>query len=302
MAKPVYEPRLKPGMRAGRAASRVLAAKVANVREHAPKAMLGEVEGIHDLRVAVKRLRETMRLFRRLLPQKRRDAMMPVVEMLNDTLGAVRERDVMIRDAAKLAEEAGDDGGLCALAAAQWRTERAVAFEHLVKVWAQMCSEGLFPALDEIARRTARRGRKANRLPLERFVYRAVTRALERVHQRLGPALESADPVPMHRLRIAVKRLRYSMEPFRTVMPALVEPCKMATEAQELLGLTHDLDVLREALAGHLDEVEPKRRAAAEGLPAALDARREESAQRAHEVAERFTDAQFDRAILDAID
>jgi len=302
VAKPVYEPKLRPGMAAGKGASRVLAAKIANVRAHAPQAMLGDVEGIHDMRVAVKRLRETMRLFRRLLPQKRREAMMPVVEMLNDTLGAVRERDVMIRDAEKLADEAGDDGGLCALAIAQWRTERAVAFEHLVKVWAQMCSEGLFAALDEVAGRTAKRGRAANKLPLERFVYRAVTRALDRVHERLRPALESADPAPMHRLRIVVKRLRYSMEPFRTIMPALVKPCKAATEAQELLGVTHDLDVLRAALAAHLDEVEPERREAAEGLLAVLDARREESAQRAHEVAEQFADAQFDRAILDAID
>ena len=302
MAKPVYEAKLKPRMRAGKAASRVLTAKIANVREHAPNALLGDVEGIHDMRVSVKRLREAMRLFRRLLPQKRRDAMMPVVELLNDTLGAVRERDVMILDAEKLAEEAGDDGGLCSLAVAQWRTERAVAFEHLVKVWAQMCSEGLFPALEEIASRTAKRGRKSNKAPLERFVYRAVTRALERVHERLGPALESADPAPMHRLRIGVKRLRYSMEPFRDVLPALVEPCKTAADAQELLGLTHDLDVLRDALAGHLDEVAPDRREVAERLLGGLDVRREESAQRAHEVAEQFADPEFDRAILDAID
>ncbi len=302
MAKPVHEANLKLGMGAGKAASRVLAAKIANVREHAPRAMLGDVERIHDMRVSVKRLRETMRLFRRLLPQKRREAMMPVVEMLNDTLGAVRERDVMILDAEKLAEEAGDDGGLCALAVTQWRAERAVAFEHLVKVWAQMCSRGLFAALDEIATRTARRGRKSNKAPLERFVYRAVTRALERVHERLGPALESADPTPMHRLRIGVKRLRYSMEPFRDVLPALVAPCKTAADAQELLGLTHDLDVLRDAVAAHLDEVESDRREAAEGLLAVLDTRREESAQRAREVAEQFADPEFDRAILDAID
>lgn len=302
MAKPVYEPRLTPGMAAGKGASRVLQAKVANVRKHAPQAMLSDVEAIHDMRVAVKRLRETMRLFRRLLPRRRRDAIMPVVEMLNDTLGAVRERDVMILDAEKLVGEVGDGGGLCALAVAQWRTDRALAFEHLVGMWARTCSEGLFQALDELAVRTARRRRVANRAPLERFVYRAVTRALERVHQRLQPALASSDPAPMHRLRIAVKRLRYSTEPFRELLPALVEPCKLTAQAQELLGLTHDLDVLRDALAAHLDEVEPGRREAARGVLATLEVRRQESAQRAHEAAEQLADPGFGRAVLDAID
>jgi CHAD domain-containing protein len=289
-------------MAAGRAAAAILRAQIANVREHAPAAVVGEVEGIHDLRVSVKRLRESMRLFRRLLPTRRREAMMPVVELLNDTLGQVRERDVLILDAQELASAVGDDGGLTAAAIAQWQSERQAAFEHLLRVWSRMCSEGLFDALDETRRRTAKRGRSANRASVGRFAYRAATRALERVHERLGPALAGDDPAPLHRLRIGVKRLRYSLEPFVELLPALKEPTRLATDAQELLGLTHDHDVLRAALAAHLEELAPEQRPAAEAALALLAERREERAGQARAAIERLADPAFDRSVLDALD
>ncbi len=302
MAKPVNIARLELGMRAGRAAGRVLGASIANVREHAPAAVLGDVDGIHDMRVAVKRLRETMRLFRRLLPTRRRQGMMPVVELLNDTLGAVRESDVMMLDAQQLAAEVADDGGLCEIAVARRQAKREAAFERLLKVWAQLCSAGLFAALDDIAERTARRRRQANRLEVERFAYEAITRALDRVHERLGPARTSEDPALLHRLRIAVKRLRYSIEPFRRILPQLREPCKAVANAQELLGLIHDFDVLRDALAAHLEEIEPERRDAANAVLELLEQRRDERYRQARDVVESLADPDFDLRILDAID
>ncbi len=289
-------------MRAGRAAAAVLAAQVADLRVHVPAALVGDVEGIHDLRVAVKRLRESMRLFRKLLPGRRRRLVMPAVELLNDTLGAVRERDVMMLDARELAAEVDDDGGLCEAAVTQWRLERAAAFEQLLKVWARLTSDDFFPALEELTRRTAGRKRRLNRLPLERFALDAVTRALERVHERLSPALHSTDPAPMHRLRIAVKRLRYSMEPFRRIFPGLKGPTRLAGGAQEALGLTHDLDVLHQGLAAHIEEIEPTRREAAESLLIRLHQRRDRRAARAREIITQLADPGFRRAVLDAID
>ena len=90
MAKPIHVAKFKAGTSAGKAASRVLTAATDDVREHVATALVGDVHGIHDMRVSVKRLREAMRLFRRLLPTKRRARVMPQVELLNDCLGAVR--------------------------------------------------------------------------------------------------------------------------------------------------------------------------------------------------------------------
>ncbi len=302
MAKPIHVAKIKASMPAGKAASRVLAAKVENVREHAPSAMLGDVDGIHDMRVAVKRLREAMRLFRKLLPRRRRARMMPVVELLNDALGAVRERDVLTLDAEEFGREIEDDGGMLAAATGRWHTEREAAFSHLLEVWASMTSEGLFEALEELAKRTGKRGRRANRMDLQRFAYEAIRRALDRVHDRLGPALETEDPRPLHRLRIVVKRLRYSMEPFRDVLPLLKEPYRVISDAQELLGLTHDHDVLHAALAQSLDDVPEEDREAAAAVLALLQRRRDDRATEARRAVEVFRDPEFERALLDAAD
>ena len=172
----------------GQAAAEILRAQITDLREHAGAAVTCDVEGVHDLRVSVKRMRETLSLFRRLLPTKRRETMLPAVDLLNDTLGQVRERDVLIMDAEELAGAVGDDGGLTAVAIERRQAERDLAFEHLLRVWSRMCSEGLFEALDEIRRRTAKRGRSANQIDVERFAYRTARSALQRVHERLERA------------------------------------------------------------------------------------------------------------------
>ncbi|MGM0494962.1 MAG: CHAD domain-containing protein, partial [Armatimonadota bacterium] len=257
---------------------------------------------IHDMRVSVKRLRESMRLFRKLLPTKRRQRIFPEVELLNDTLGEVRERDVLALDAEEFAHELVDDGGLLSAATGAWKLERDEAFAHLLKVWSRMTGEGFFDALEEVARRTGKRGRKANRLPVDRFAYDAIRRGMERVDTRLHPALEGDDPALLHRLRIGIKRLRYAMEPFRGFLPGLAEPYKIVSDAQELLGLTHDLDVLRERLAHHLDAVAPDRRGAAEASLGLLDRRRGERYTQSRQVITVFAEPDFTRSLLDAID
>ncbi len=302
MAKPIHVAKFDADTRAGKAASRVLSAAIEDVREHAPAALVGEVDAIHDMRVSVKRLREAMRLFRRLLPTKRRERVMPQVELLNDCLGAVRECDVLILDAEELGREVADDGGLLAATTCAWRAERSEAFMHLLKVWSRMVSEGFFDALEEVAKHTGKRGRSANRAPIGRFAWEAIRQTKERVDDRLCRALGTDDPRPLHRLRIAIKRLKYSMEPFRDVLPLLEQPFTVVSEAQELLGLTHDLDVLRERLAANLAGVEDARLDAAEGVLRLLDARRAERYAQSREVIRIFGEPDFTQALMDAID
>ena len=302
MAKPIHVAKFKAGTSAGKAASRVLTAATDDVREHVATALVGDVHGIHDMRVSVKRLREAMRLFRRLLPTKRRARVMPQVELLNDCLGAVRECDVLILDAEELGQEVADDGGLLAASTDAWRAERGEAFTHLLKVWSRMMSEGLFDALEEVARRTGKRGRSANRLPISRFAWESIREAKERVDDRLCQALATDDAQPLHRLRIAIKRLKYSIEPFHSLLPLLKQPFAVITEAQELLGLTHDLDVLRERIAAHLAEVEDARLDAAEGVLRLLDVRRGERYAQSREIIHVFGERDFTRALMDAID
>ena len=289
-------------MRAGKAAGRILDANIANLREHAPAAMIGDVTGIRDLRVAVKRLRESMNLFRRLLPAKRRQRVMPLVEMLNDSLGQVRECDVLRLDAATLAREIEDDGGLLDLADSAWRVRREEAFEDLLGLWSELTSWGLLEALDEIAKRTSKRRRRSNQLDLDRFAYDAIRRAVNRVDSKLGPALESDHPARLHDVRIALKRLKYSIEPFRPVLPALNEPRKIVAGAQEILGTAHDIDVMREQLADHFGAIPPDASPTAESVLRLLDERRGDFYARSRQAIAIFAGPEFKTVLLAAVD
>ena len=55
-----------------------------------------DIEGVHDMRVATRRLRAALELFRDAFPRRRLAPMLEDVKGLADALGAVRDLDVMI--------------------------------------------------------------------------------------------------------------------------------------------------------------------------------------------------------------
>jgi CHAD domain-containing protein len=254
MAKPIIPDKMSAQMRTGKAAALFVEAKIEEVSLHTKPAMGGEVEGIHDMRVAVKRLREGLRLFRPVLPRKRRRRVMLDVEELNDALGRVRDPDVMMAHAAWVAEQ--DEAAREATAAASglWAEARQAALQRLIEVHQRITdSQRLEGRLRQLVSAAAKRHRGPNDLPLDAFSYLAVTASAERVRDRLTRLGRDGDPTALHRIRIAVKRLKYSIEPFRTILPALDEAYRPVADTQEALGLVHDFDILEEALAGLSD-------------------------------------------------
>lgn len=250
MPKPFLPQKLKPETSAGKAAAKLIDAKTDEVLAFLEPACSGEVEGVHDLRVSVKRLRETLRLFQRLLPPKERKQVMPLVEELNDALGRVRDRDVLMEHARELADAAPTARPALQAALAAWEQQRRPEHLAAMEVWERLAdSDRLIPRLRRLARHTQRRKSRLSALPLERFAYVALTARLERTSQRLAEAQAGSDAAALHRLRIVVKRLKYTLEPFLTALPGLAQPYKTVADIQEALGLAHDYDVLEAALA-----------------------------------------------------
>lgn len=60
----------------------------------------------------------------------------------------------------------------------------------------------------------------------------------------LAPALASHRVKELHDLRIACKRLRYTLERFKSAEPLLMEPAGRLEQLQESLGNWHDCDLL----------------------------------------------------------
>ncbi len=91
------------------AAVRVVEVRASEVFEHSEGVLdVSEIEHLHDMRVATRRLRAALEIFRPCFPKKRFKATLKAVKDLADVLGERRDRDVSI---VILKEFAADIGG-----------------------------------------------------------------------------------------------------------------------------------------------------------------------------------------------
>ncbi len=99
------------------AAARVVRVRAAEVFEHSEGVLdVGEIERLHDMRVATRRLRAALEVFESCFPRKRFRKALKKVKALADALGERRDRDVEIEFLAEFAE-AAPEGERAALAA-----------------------------------------------------------------------------------------------------------------------------------------------------------------------------------------
>lgn len=105
MAKARAVPDLDPSAPYGLAAAKVIALRAADIDEHADGVLdLADIERLHEMRVATRRLRAAMEVFEACFPRKAFAAALAEVKRLADALGERRDRDVAI---ATLEEFAG---------------------------------------------------------------------------------------------------------------------------------------------------------------------------------------------------
>jgi CHAD domain-containing protein len=102
----------------GNAAARVVEVRAAEVFEHAEGVLdVAEIERVHDMRVATRRLRAALEVFEPCFPAKRHRKALKRVKALADALGERRDRDVSIEFLEGFAGEAaaGDRAAVAAL-------------------------------------------------------------------------------------------------------------------------------------------------------------------------------------------
>lgn len=266
-------------------------------RAHAaePGARRGtDSEDLHDLRVAVRRMRVALRLFRGDLD---RDAVRPIRKSLRRTaraLGAVRDLDVF-HDKVRHYLDAlpGDRRTELDPLLALWRAEHAGARARLVK-WLDSRAFAHFKAeLGEYLRRhDAKPDRRGESRRGGDRVRDAVPIVLLRGWTSVRGYDESvntpgAPPDELHQLRIACKRLRYTLEFFVRLLGTPAERLiAQLTNVQDHLGNLQDAvvacGILRNVLAsgdwtggdGGAGRCAPA--AVVPGIAAYLDARQRE--------------------------
>ena len=255
------------------------------VRERLP-------EGVHTMRVAIRRLRSTLSTCRPFLDRSVTDPLRDELAWLADALGEVRDAEVrrtrLDESVDALVEDRPEvdwDGDH--VRSALWsplveQHERAgTALEEV------MTSERYARLLDRLRGLVADPPWTVKAAKRVRGAYRRRTRReLDRVHRRMEVALEpdrtpDERAVALHEARKAVKRARYAVEPLR---PVYGDSAKTLTKSlkrlQSALGQHQDTVVTRGYLHGLSRQTRPSLHPAALLAAGALIERESRAAEK----------------------
>jgi CHAD domain-containing protein len=217
--------------------TRLLKEKIARLYRRIPRALAGEEEPLHQMRVAARRLRVALPLLARKPAGKRVRRARRVLRDLTRGGGRSRDLDVI---KALYEEHAGTAAGverrslLRGLRDARSRARRQLGGELLDVDIARLRRD-----LDAIL---ARRGEPVF------GVFGRLREAIEAERARVVEGLqaigEEFQPQALHRVRIRFRRLRYTAEVVDALRGRESEAPQLFRQVQEAVGLLHDAWVL----------------------------------------------------------
>ena len=224
--------RIEPPDTIGQVGLAVLRRQCAALLAHEPGTRLGDdIEELHDMRVASRRLRAAIALFREHLPADA-ERLRPELAWLGQTIGAVRDLDV------QLERLAGEDA--LAPLRALLEEERALARADMLQAFDSPRYARLLSRFAAMLR--SRSGSRTDAaLTIAPDLVERRHRALRKAMRRTGPDAEAA---AYHRARIAGKRYRYALEFLADVYPGETKRLvRRAVAFQDLLGTYQDAHV-----------------------------------------------------------
>lgn len=219
-------------------------------------AFADDSEYVHEIRVASRRLRAAMRVFRKAFAGDLIEES-ELIHTVTDAFGEARDTDVFLAFLQKYQKNNAKHGDrfLDGAIREQARRRRAHYRQLIKRVQSPEFSSPLAVLYERIgAELDAAFALKATKAGAEPILARAPKMVRRRLKQTVafGRQLESLPGEAQHQLRITCKKLRYTAEFFRDLFPARFERLvDAATDLQELLGQMHDIDVYLDRLAAH---------------------------------------------------
>ena len=216
-----------------------------------------DVEFVHEMRVATRRMRTALRLPGKSVAEPW-ERWREELRWLADVLGEVRDSDVLLLylDACSRRAKQEHQPFLRRLI----RGERRVRRRQFIRLREAFASPRCVSLRDRLYRRLCRPigmrgGLHALGDVLDAPLGRQAKTALQRRRQRLdeyGRKLGRLGPDRLHELRVACKKLRYTAEFFAAAYPPEIsEVVEPMVRMQDLLGDVHDLDVWGERILEH---------------------------------------------------
>lgn len=230
----------------GAVVGRALTASVTRLVVHDPVVRLDtDPEGVHQARVATRRLRSDLRTFRAVVDAEATARLRQELRWLAALLGKVRDGDVLLQRMRLLATQLSEDhrrGATEVLSTLERHRDvshaqllTALRERRYLELLARLVTEAKAPSLLAEASRPAR-------LVLPGLV-EGPWRSLERAGRRLGKKPSDAE---LHELRIRTKRVRYAAEAAAPLLgDEAVAFARAAADLQTVLGDLNDAVVTR---------------------------------------------------------
>ena len=211
-------------------------------------------EGVHQLRVSLRRLRAALAAFRSAVPKAVSQPWRDELRWIANQLGPARDLDVFIDSSLNsIRERLTLPGGdrLAARAAEQRTAAYAAVGALLDSVRYAQFKQDFSHWFEHAAWEQAALSLQA-RQQLERPLAHYAQKRLMRLQQNVlaaGQDLDRQVPASLHSLRIDCKKLRYAAEFFAPVTLGLEALIQALKELQDVLGALHDVAVMSDVLA-----------------------------------------------------
>jgi CHAD domain-containing protein len=205
---------------------------------------IDDIEGVHRMRVATRRLRAALRVFEAALPSEA-GSVRAELTWLGQTLGTVRDLDVQLATLRTLMQDAPLQAVVDILEA-----RRAPAHQALRRALASPRYAAL------VAQLQALRGSPGSQALAKEEVPNLVRRSQRRFRHTAREAEQRATAARLHRARIRAKQLRYSLEFVADLYgPPADELIAAVTRVQDVLGTIQDAATMHQQLNELSDQV-----------------------------------------------
>jgi CHAD domain-containing protein len=234
-----------------------------------PAVLAAQSEGVHQMRVAVRRLRSTISSLKKILPQAHVQWVTEELRSLGGTLGPARNLDVFAAELVPAARTGlADEPGWDDLAAALDRL-RADAYNQIREaILSQRYTAGMLRLLRWFEASGWRRHSASDEpdpmaSPIGEIAPGVLDRRRRKVRRR-GKGFGSLAPRERHKLRIAVKKLRYTVELFGSLFDndGLERFVGRLKRLQSDLGYANDVRVAHAFVTELFAQIEPRSPAA----------------------------------------
>jgi CHAD domain-containing protein len=231
------------------------------LQRYLPAAARGDDVGVHQARVASRRLREAVPVLTSGVKSNKADKARGKIRRLTRALGTVRELDVTLHVLDELARKSEMPRGALEDVRAHVVTERDHRRELMLKRLEDVNTEKLARRLRSVAATLAETDPTAWREALALRVAKRSKRFAAAIHE----AGHMYAPDRLHQVRIAAKKLRYALELAAESGTQSAKPMlNLLKRVQDTLGRLNDFQVLLQHVAA-VEADPPARRGATDG-------------------------------------